>query len=490
MKSREPKRLFEFGPFCLDTQERSLSRHGETIALTPKSFDILLALVENSGHTLTKDELIDRVWPDSFVEIGNLNRNISTLRSLLGDDTHQPKFIKTLPKRGYRFEADVREVIEDEEELEVEQRTRYRVALSKTQTQTSVSLAPLSVKGAGIIGGALVAVLMIVLFGLTYTQSGEIARIGTQQSPRSVELFNEARSLWNDRSGESLHRATLLLEQAVAADPGFALAHSALADAYAFDSKNMSKAIETAGRAIELDPTLGEPHATIGFVKMFWEWKFAEAALHFKQAIDLSPNYATGHQWYSLSLMATGQGNAALAEIRHAVQLEPDSLAINADLCQILYFNRRLDEAEAQCLRTLELDPKFLNANMLLYEIYSAKGMYDKSVEQFFKNEELVDHYSAFPGEISELRREYETGGIRAFWKKRIEMLGKLPAVDYQLAQYHARLGDNEQVLQSLNKAYESRDLNFMTVLAEPLFQICCHSNPRFAMLQERLLNQ
>ncbi len=488
---REPTRLFEFGQFCLDTRERSLSRGGKPVPLTPKSFEILLALVENRGHTLTKDELIDRVWPDSFVEIGNLNRNISTLRSVLGDDSHRPRFIKTLPKRGYRFDADVREVIEDEEELEIERRTKYRVSLSKTQTQNSVSSGRFSIKGLGLIGGAVSAVVITGIFSLGFFQNSGSVNAGADHSisrTRSMELYSEARGLWNDRTGESLHEATLLLEQTVASDPGFALAHSALADAYAFDSQNRPKAIETARRAIEIDPTLGEPHASIGFVKMFWEWEFAEADLHFRQAIDLSPNYSTGHQWYSLSLMATGQGNAALAEIRKAVELEPDSPAINADFCQILYFNRRLDEAEAQCLRTLEIAPKFLNAHLLLYEIYSAKGKYDKAVEQFFKNEELVDHYSAFPGMMNELRREYETGGIRAYWKKRIEMLAKLPSRDYQMALYHARLGDKEQVIQLLNKAHENRDLSFMTVLAEPLFQICCHADPRFAILQEHLI--
>ena len=102
------KRLYEFGPFRLDAEERLLLRDGEAVPLTPKAFDLLLALLEQPGHLLEKDALMKAVWPDSFVEENNLADNISRLRKALGEGEHGRRFIETIPKRGYRFVAEVR----------------------------------------------------------------------------------------------------------------------------------------------------------------------------------------------------------------------------------------------------------------------------------------------------------------------------------------------------------------------------------------------
>lgn len=108
------KHLYEFGAFCVDAGERLLRRDGEVIALTPKAFDLLLALVERSGRVVEKDELMRLVWPDSFVEEGNLTRNIFTLRQALGEGRDGGQYIETVPRRGYRFKARVEERREDD----------------------------------------------------------------------------------------------------------------------------------------------------------------------------------------------------------------------------------------------------------------------------------------------------------------------------------------------------------------------------------------
>jgi DNA-binding winged helix-turn-helix (wHTH) protein len=104
------RRLYEFGDFHLDACERLLSRRGVTVPLTPKSIDLLLALVEQPGRLLDKDTLLKTVWPDTFVEENNLADNIFMLRRVLGDGENGPRFIETVPKRGYRFVADLRVV--------------------------------------------------------------------------------------------------------------------------------------------------------------------------------------------------------------------------------------------------------------------------------------------------------------------------------------------------------------------------------------------
>jgi tetratricopeptide (TPR) repeat protein len=299
------------------------------------------------------------------------------------------------------------------------------------------------------------------------------------ENAEAFELYQRGRALWQTRSGENLHQATVLLEQAVRKNPDFALAHSALADCYAFDYSDWKKAETEAREAIRLDANLGEPHATIGFVKMFWEWNLKEAEDEFKQAVRLSPNYATGHQWYAVLLSATDRHNAAYAEMRQALDLEPDSLSINADLCQTLYFTSRYDEAIAQCQKTLGMNDKFHNAHSYLYEIYNANGMFREAFEQFFKNEEIAG--IKMPPEIIEkFRTAYKTGGIRAFWRARIEAFkgGKAPEC-YKIAQYYARLGEKEEALKWLGEAYQTRDFNFILLLADPTFDDF-HGDRRF----------
>src|SRR6185369_5644692 len=109
MVSRVNK-LYEFGPFRLDVDERVLLRDGQMVPLTPKAFDTLVVLIQNNGHVLEKEELLKTVWPDTFVEEATLAQNIFTLRKALGKE---PPYIETIPKRGYRFAASVREVIGD-----------------------------------------------------------------------------------------------------------------------------------------------------------------------------------------------------------------------------------------------------------------------------------------------------------------------------------------------------------------------------------------
>src|SRR5690242_9604072 len=97
--------LYEFGPFVLDAHSRILLKDGVTVRLTPKAFDTLLVLIQHGAQVVDKEQLLKEVWPDTFVEEGSLSRNIHELRKALGDDSSEPRYIETIPKRGYRFLA-------------------------------------------------------------------------------------------------------------------------------------------------------------------------------------------------------------------------------------------------------------------------------------------------------------------------------------------------------------------------------------------------
>ena len=111
--SKRSRQVYEFGVFRLDVAERLLLRDGEAIPVTPKAFDTLTVLVQNSGHIVSKDELMSQVWPDSFVEETNLAQNISTVRKALGERPDGTQYIETVPKRGYRFIESVKAFVEE-----------------------------------------------------------------------------------------------------------------------------------------------------------------------------------------------------------------------------------------------------------------------------------------------------------------------------------------------------------------------------------------
>ena len=127
--SKESRQLYQFGPFSLDAAERLLLKGGDPVPLTPKTFDLLLMLVENSGRLLGKTELMESLWPGSFVEEANLPNNISLLRRALGDDASEHNYIETVPKRGYRFVAKVVELTGEAPDLVIEERTRATITL-------------------------------------------------------------------------------------------------------------------------------------------------------------------------------------------------------------------------------------------------------------------------------------------------------------------------------------------------------------------------
>jgi len=133
--SKKANELYEFGPFRVDPREQQLTRDGQSLSLPPKAFETLLVLVRNSGHLLSKDDLMKAVWPDRFVEEVNLSQNISILRKALGDTAQASRYIVTIPGRGYRFVGEVSELtpeIETEDELVLESHVRSRLVVQDT----------------------------------------------------------------------------------------------------------------------------------------------------------------------------------------------------------------------------------------------------------------------------------------------------------------------------------------------------------------------
>ncbi|HNQ14482.1 MAG TPA: winged helix-turn-helix domain-containing protein [Pyrinomonadaceae bacterium] len=488
---RPSKRFFRFDCFQIDVTERQLCRNGVPVRVTPKVFDILLVLVENKGKTIEKKELIRRVWADTFVEEGSLNRNVSTLRKVLGDNSNEQRYIKTLPKKGYRFTGNAEEFTEFEP-------LRPNDGPQAIVEPAASLVSRQSFKKATAIAAALVILALIAAaVGLLSMRSedGHADPAGLSDferetltsrkpsSPQTLDDYVNGRTLWHRRSADELYQSILLLERAVRNEPDFALAHAALADAYAFDSQRWKEAKPAAAEAMRLDPSLGTPLATIGFVQMYWEWNISEARRSLKKAVEAEPDYPTAHQWLAINLIFGGQGAAAIVEMERARELQPDSVSINADLCQTFYFLQKYDEALAQCRKTLEIDENFLNARLYLHDIYSALEMHDEAVAEFFRAEQLKRDFSLPYSQLERLRKAYAAGGIRAFWQTNIRYYEEIEGT-YGAAKYYLKLGERKKAIRALQQKYKERNFDLITEIADPAFREL-RNEPEFWELME-----
>jgi len=481
---------------------RLLRRFGRSLALGVATLHNVLLIDSPDDMNLfpLNGALMAALWPDSFVEESNLTQNVFLLRKALGEDQGDHYYIKTVPRVGYRFIAPVRRVLDESDAVVVESRVRERIVVKEeiveheeetgrgdTETgrrgertnrirRSAVFTASSRVPIAGFIVGAS-ALLIGSAVAFSHFRSSNMAAVAAGKETRAAakqsehdaayETYVNGRSLWNKRTAGTLFASISQFEQAIEKDPNFALAYDGLADAYAFDHVRWHEAEALARKASEIDGILAEPHATLGFIRAFWEWNWKDAELEFKQALKLNPNYATAHQWYAIQLAVTGRQVESEVEMRRALALEPDSAVMNADMGQILYFNRRYDEAIAACKKSLDLDPDFFNAHQYLYEIYTEKGLYDEALEEFFR---LGKTPGAATNDLAEglLRETYKAKGIRGFWQYRVEDLVRLGSDGYDAAVIYARLDEKDKALAALERAWQRHEFNLVFANADP----------------------
>jgi DNA-binding winged helix-turn-helix (wHTH) protein/tetratricopeptide (TPR) repeat protein len=577
--------FYEFGPFRLDPVERLLLRRDIPVMLTPKVFDILLMLVRNGGRALEKEEFMREIWPDSFVEEGNLNRNISTLRKALGDAREGLKFIETIPKRGYRFVASVREtgaptsersiavlpfkpMLEQEgderylglgmadaiiiklsnlgrinvrptgavlkyvnaghdiltigRELKVEALLDGRVQKAGRRVRVTVQLVNVG-DGATIwaekfdeeftdiftvqdsISEQVAGALMLKLTGEEreslskhYTESGE-----------AYQAYLKGRYYWNKMTSEGLHRSLDCFSDAIAKDPSYSLAYAGMAASYVhmeiyglmLPSEAMPKAKAAALRAIELDASVAEAHASLALVRMFYERDWPGAEKEFKQALQLNPSYAAVHDWFAIYLTAKGRPDEALASIGKAQALDPLSLIINTDVACALYYARRFDASIKQCQWVLDAEPNFVTAHFRIGLAYEQLGEYVEAVNAF----QTAIALSA-DGSKTEAIAPFKGGSdARASIAHTYALMGKREAArgilaeleeqarhtyvpPHDIAMIYSALGDRDAAFERLKVAYQERYSLLVLLELDPRFDNL-RTDPRFTNLLSRIVD-
>jgi serine/threonine protein kinase/Tfp pilus assembly protein PilF len=321
---------------------------------------------------------------------------------------------------------------------------------------------------------------------------GEQSRI--QNRPKvSAEAYNAyllGCHHWNKRTELGFQRAIEHFHEAIETDPGYALAYAGLADCYILlpfygdrlPGEAYPKAQVAALRALALDDSLAEAHASLAAVKASYEFDWTEARTAFEAAVGLSPGYAWAHLMYAWFLMAQGDCSAAVEEARSASELDPLSLIALTDMGDLLYYARRNDEAIAQHLRALQVDDRFWITHENLARAYVQAGRFSEALDALERAKELSqDHPScaAFAGYT------YACMGAKS---KALEVLASLVELakgrsvpSYLIAMIHAALGDRDEAFAWLTRAVERRDSAWLVyyVAADP-WADALREDPRF----------
>ena len=318
-------------------------------------------------------------------------------------------------------------------------------------------------------------------------------------NPEAYQLYLKGRYNLEKRTKEGTNKAIEYFQQAIDKDPNYALAFAGLSDSYlllsvaiprsSFPPKEaFPKAKAAAMRALQIDDKLAEAHTSLGHIKVVYEWDWSTAERELKRAIELDPNYATAHHWYGFDLAAVGRFDEAIREIRKAQEIDPLSLIINASAGWVFYYARQYDQAIEEQRKTLEIDPNFTIAHARLAQAYEQKGMYKESVEEYLKAETLLGGENQ--EETAALRQAYNVSGVRGFWQKELDLAIKRSKGQYVsaaiIAGYYAHLGEQEQALQWLEKAYEQRNTQLVFVKVDPRWD-GLRSDPRFVDLVRRV---
>jgi len=317
-------------------------------------------------------------------------------------------------------------------------------------------------------------------------------------NPEAYELYLKGRFFWNKRTAADLRKGIDYFNQAISKDPSYALAYAGLADSYvilsvfgaASPQDSIPQARAAAKKALELDDTLAEAHASSGRIAGPFDFEFERSIAEFERAIQLNPNYAMAHHWLSWGpLTALGRFDRAIAEGKRAVELDPLSLINNADLGGNVYLNsRRYDEAIAQLRKTIEIDPRFYIAHYYLGQAFQLKGQLTEAIAEYQKAVELDDD----PEALAYLGQAYARVGQRDEAQKILARLtedSKSRYVSgYSMALMFMGLGDKEQAIDALERAYrEGAGNDLFTIRVDPMLDDL-RGQPRFEVLAERIL--
>jgi TolB-like protein/Tfp pilus assembly protein PilF len=310
--------------------------------------------------------------------------------------------------------------------------------------------------------------------------------------PQAYEAYLRGRYHWNKASAQGLLKARESFEEAIGKDPQFAPAYAGLADTYAWSQRwavpnitsprdIFAKARSAALKALELDDSLAEAHATLAYIKEAYDWDWPGAEEQYRRAIELNPNLAPARHWFALYLTTLRRFDEAFAQLKLAEQLDPHSRPIKRAVGNLYYWQGDSDRAIAQWQMMLELEPDFPHANYMLALAYTQKGMYRKAIEANQKFGEATGHT---PRSLAILAHGYGKAGDEGQALKLINHLVERANHEFvsgfDMAIAYMGVGDRNEALRWLETAFEARDQGLTLVNRAPFWFDALRPDPRF----------
>ena len=312
----------------------------------------------------------------------------------------------------------------------------------------------------------------------------------------AYQLYLKGRYYWNRRP-RGLLDGIKYFEQAIEKDPNYALAYSGLADCYAAlatweggtisPGEAMLKANAAALKAVEFDETLAEAHASLGYIRLHYDWNWPEAEKQFKRAIELNSRYPTAHHWYAHYLMTAGQTEASLVESRRALELDPLDLIISGHQPWHYYYARDFDRVIEICHDNLASHPEAFWVHFELGRAYEQKRMFKEAISELTT---AVSLQKDMTFAIAALGHAFAVSGQTEKAQQLLDNLKKLSNQRYvssaDIAMIYVGLGDNDQAFAWLQKAFLERSWYLVLLRVDPRLD-SLRSGPRFQALLRRV---
>ena len=329
----------------------------------------------------------------------------------------------------------------------------------------------------------------------------EIEQIDKQptDSPEAYDLYLKGRYFWNKRTKVGITEAIKYFDNAIEKDANYALAYVGLADCYNIEANygyistaddmkiHFQKAKDAALKALKIDNTLAEAYTSLAFVKLYHEWDWDGAVKNFQRAIQLNPSYETAHSWHSGALITLRQFDEAIAEVKLAQELDPISQVINGVVVKRLYLARRYDQAIAEAHKVINTFPDFFLTHQLLGLSYLRKGIYPEAVSELqkavrYSGGNLITR--AYMGYVYGATGDESKAELILDELNEALIDGYIPAITFAFV--YIGLGDNDNAISWLEKAYEERYSELIWLNINPIYEPL-RSDPRFIDLLKKM---
>jgi DNA-binding winged helix-turn-helix (wHTH) protein len=411
---------FHFDEFTLDVRERRLLRGTEAVRLAPKAYDVLVALVRQRGHLVTKEELLTRLWPGTFVEEGSLNVCMSALRKALGEDARRPTYIETVARSGYRFIAAVR-----------------------FDSENGKSFAPTAVARP------------VELYELVGRGRSHLLSDSFFELPAAVDAFRSA----------------------IEIDPTYAPAHAGLARARCLQAvfravphqEAFAEAKASALRALAMDSASADAQVALGTVLFLSEWDWTAAERSLQRALEINPDHTEALLQYGSLQEALGRLDDGLRSKQQALARDPRSPGVLVQVASSYWHQRKYDDTVVWARRALEVDPKHVLACQFINHAYWKIGDVDRfaawTVSMAIAWGLPEERVAVLKQVTSDAQKVYATAGlsgVNRFWVDQITN----PQLDFdvllKMAFFRARLygaaGRLDEAFDCLDQAIAQRD--------------------------------